>query len=222
VDQEEPQGPESGEAVVEGFEGFQPPRWAALLAAALLAAGALGMVYYAFTIWGHQGAGQPQGSLGGFAATPTQVEYAESPLVAGYHADSTPMLVFNCNAARTGTWAAAENAGQSPEGGERQDIINDLCEATGRYAFCARQGASASRVQLVRLAKPACEGQDGMAVIYAFHGPSCPSSAAQRAVLDGLESEFPGDLEVRYVCTPLSESDVARCAAGVRAGDYQE
>lgn len=159
----------------------------------------------------------------GTTATPySGTNYSVSPLVDEYGVDSTPQLVVNCNTIRIGTFAAKEQSGEVPLGTERQDLINSLCSITGRQAFCATRAEAYAAGTVNSLSKPACQGANGKAKLYAFQSPSCGRSSDQRPILDGLAAEFPDDLELIYVCTPIFAGDEASCARQVASGEYDE
>lgn len=169
---------------------------------------------------------QPPGGVGPSANyTPVQqatpAEYSISPLVAEFGIDSSPVLLFNCNYERVGTFATKEKNGQVSEGTERQDLINALCRASGKESICAYQSTTATSGSLMPLSSPACAGGSKVRV-YAFYGPSCGNSANQRPILEGVAALFSDDVNVTFVCTPIFEGDYELCRSLVTSGKYDE
>ena len=212
----------------EGFFGMKISRKAALLFAAALLVLALLATLAAFQLItaNRNPPSQPTPSftVGGIqtTATPVQQNYSVSPLVREYGVDSTPQLVVNCNQLRVGTFASAEESSIAPPGTERQDLINALCGITGKPAFCEKMGEAAVQGQFLPLSKPECLGEGGKVRIYAFHSPTCSKSSSQRRILGTLAAEFPDDVELIYVCTPIFSNDRALCASEVERGTYAE
>ncbi len=161
----------------------------------------------------------------GTNATPVSyggANYSVSPLVSEYSVSSTPQLVINCNNIRVGTFASKEQSGEVPPGTERQDLINSLCSITGRQAFCAKRAEAYAAGTVLPVNKPACQGANGKARLYAFQSPSCGKSSDQRTILDELAAEFPGDIELIYVCTPVFANDDVLCPRELASGQYGE
>jgi len=203
------------------FAGAELPRWVAVAAAVILLLVAVAAVYYSFRMWGIGGT-QPQ-VFSTPTPAPAQAAYAKSRLLSDYPIDSTPILVFNCNMKRTGTWALREQSYEVPPGTERQDLINALCSVSNRTAFCGQAAQiSVPPGQPVPLGRPGCEAEDGAILVYAFYGPNCPASIAQRQVLEMLSVEYPDDVQVRYICVPLQPGDEGSCRSQIIAGQFDE
>jgi thiol-disulfide isomerase/thioredoxin len=202
--------------------GIELPRWTAVVGAVLLLIAGLVVVYAMLKMWGGRQPTYPTGMGGTPTPTPASAAYAPSRLISEYGVDSTPRLVFNCNQMRTGTWASLEESGKLPEGTERQDLINALCRITNASAFCSKSAITSVSGPVTTLSHPPCSGEEGKVMIYAFYGPTCPASSAQRPILKQLAAEFPDEIEVRFICVPLSEADKELCGLGVSEGDYNE
>jgi len=168
-------------------------------------------------------------AIGGFktskpavTATPTPQAsatvhiYNESSLVSEYSIGGTPILVFGCSMQREGL---ASSLYANRDAVERQDIINALCSETGKSAFCAIANTEQA-VPATQTGKASCDNEK--AVIYAFHSPSCAASETQRVILDKLAADYPNYLEVRYICTLTTQSDLALCNQAVGSGLYDE
>ncbi len=148
--------------------------------------------------------------------------YSISPLIMEFGISSTPVLVFNCEYLREGTFATKEVNYQLPEGTERQDIINELCMIAGNESsFCAVQRSTVVQGALVTLNRASCPSGAKVRV-YAFSSPSCSNSGNQRPILDSIAQDFAADMEVVHVCTPIYEGDAETCARLVASGAYNE
>jgi len=169
----------------------------------------------------------PPGGVGpSSTATPamqqsTPEEYVPSPLIAEYEVTGTPVLVFNCNYLRKGTYATKERRFQVPEGTERQDLINELCSISGADSFCGFRRDTGIAGTLQTLDRAGC-GSGAKVQAYAFYSPSCSNSEDQAPILDLLESDFSADLEVKRICTPIFDGDAERCKALVASHAYDE
>jgi len=209
--------------------GMRISRPAALFIALIILLAAVLALYVGFTLMVGQRPQQPGPGIPiGGIPTPAPPaagggsNYSVSPLVADYGVDSTPQLVINCNQLRVGTFASAEQDFRVSPGTERQDIINGICALTGKQAFCAKRAETDASGPVSPLARAGCEGAEGKVRVYAFHGPHCSRSDDQRPILDSLAAEFPDDLELAYICTPLVAGDESACAQGVASGEYEE
>jgi hypothetical protein len=211
----EESGDEPGESIASLI-----PRWAAVAVAVALVIGIVLLIAYLPSVYGRT-ANSPEAGAGA-DASPTPFEYQESPLVSAYDVQGTPTLVFGCTKKREGTWLESEESGQLPAGTERLDIINELCGLTGRGEFCADSGPLAVSGVLTGTNISHCDGEGGRVLVYAFHSPSCELCGAQRPVLSGLAADFQDALQIKFICTPLSDSDTALCRSGVAAGQYDE
>jgi len=182
-------------------------RVAAVLSIFIIAALILSF-YYLF--WGMKAGTSMAGINPNTQATQsnlTEDKWQLSPLVGGYNIDKinqTPILVINCKYMLIGSFVPTYSADM-----ERGNIGNALCAATHNTIFCSQFAGSPKGFYTINSSE--CNS-GGKTLIYAFHSPSCGFSSAQRDVLNALKDEFPNQIELQYICTPVHLGDMAACS----------
>jgi len=203
--------------------GYGFPRWMALAAAATILLVAVIALFYSARLWGATPYIPPGGDGTGPITTHTPMRtYQPSALIDEYGVGETPTLVFNCKWVRVGTWAQQEQRNAVPPETERADIINALCGTSDDSPFCGMVTRSTYTGAVRETAHDECRTDSGGIQVYAFYGPACPASDAQREVLDLMAVEFPDQMEVKAICVPLREGEEDLCRAYIQAGDYDE
>jgi len=139
----------------------------------------------------------------------TEDKWVLSPLVGKYGITQTPVLVIDCRYKLTGSFALDEKRRTVSEGTERNYVGRALCAATSDPVFCSKFGGTA--VGLTALQFDRC-ASGGKIVIYAFHNPACPICEAQRGFLDALRDEFPGRIDLQYICAPADDQGASACS----------
>lgn len=219
--------PEEAPSIGGMISGFKISKQLAIAAAVVLLVLAVALTFIAFgmLVSPPKPTIQPEVEVGAiqYVTPPKEMNYTESPLVRQYGVTSTPQLAFNCARKRVGTFAQAEAEGRVPRGTEKQDLINILCDLTGKKAFCDRRGPTEASSSLQPSGAQPCSGSGGRVLLYAFHSPSCGMSAAQRPVLSELAAEFPDELQLEYICSPvLGPQDFGLCRQGIIDGEYSQ